>query len=136
MLRFVGASDPLGRWKARELLARQPRVVRHTKAWVDDSELCLEVECVLSDGETVLVEMHYCWSACGGAAEWETTPYYFMKVVELLLNNRWLDFYRWVQAQFDRALHEQASNDFFAEFDEPGSPQSEAEPGAEADSGS
>jgi hypothetical protein len=100
---------------------------------VDDSELCLEVECVLSDGASVLVEMHYCWSTCGGTAGWETTPFYFMNVVELLLNNRWLDFYRWVQERFDSALHEQASNDPFANFNESGRPQSEIEGGAAPD---
>ena len=132
MLKLAGAADKLGQRKARELRALQPRVVRHTQAWVDDSELCLEVECALSDGSSALVEMNYCWSTCGVPAEWETTPYYFMRIVELLLNNRWLDFYRWVQEQFDRALAGHTA-DYFAEYDEPEGSAPDAEPGAAPD---
>ena len=135
MLQLSDADDPIGQKKARELLSREPKVARHTKAWVDDSELCLEVECELNDGSSILVEMNYCWSTCGGQAPWETTPYYFMTVVEWLLNNQWLEFYRWVQVQFDRALAYQASNDYFAEYDMPELAERAAgvEPGAAPD---
>ena len=119
MLRIPGAEYPIGQKKARELRSQQPKVTRHTKAHVDDKELCLEVECLLNDGSSTLVEMNYCWSTCGGQVPWQTSPYYFMDVVEWLLNNRWLEFYRWVQEQFDRALEDQATNDHFAEYDEP-----------------
>jgi hypothetical protein len=68
MLKISGAEDPLGQKKARELQARQPKVVRHTKAWVDDKELCLEVECVLDDGSSMLIEMKYCWDAGWGTS--------------------------------------------------------------------
>jgi hypothetical protein len=129
MLQFSDAEDPIGQQKACELRSRQPKVVRHTKAWVDDKELCLEVECVLNDGSSILVEMNYCWASIG-QADWLESPYYFMVVVDWLLNHRWLEFYRWVQEQFERALEKQANNDYFAVYDEPGQEgnATEAEP--------
>jgi hypothetical protein len=123
MLRLTGAGDPLGQKRAQALLAQQPRIVRHTKAWVDDSELCLEVECALNDGTTVSVEMLYCWDTCGpGSSSWEPRPYYYYDAIEWLLNNRWLEFYRWVQEQFDRVLTDHATSAYYAEYDEPAAP--------------
>ena len=120
MLRISGTDDPIGQKKAGVLLAQQPKVVRHTKAWVDDKELCLEVECALGDGSSILIEMLYCWDTCCMAPGlWQERPYYYYNAVEWLLNNRWLEFYRWVQEQFDRVLADQASSEHFAEYDEP-----------------
>jgi hypothetical protein len=134
MLKLSGADEPMGQKKAGELRARQPKVSRHTRAWVDDKELCLEVECSLSDGAVILVEMNYCWASCG-PAPWLESPYYFMVVVGWLLNNQWLEFYRWVQEQFDLTLERQATDDYFAEYDEPCPlvQRPEAEPCAAAD---
>jgi hypothetical protein len=136
MLKLSGADEILGQRKARELLAQQPKVVRHTKAWVDDKELCLEVECALNGGSSILVEMLYCWDTCGGGpAPWQERPYYYYDAIEWLLNNRWLDFYHWVQVQFDRVLERHATDDYYAEFDEPSAEERapEAEPSAAAD---
>jgi len=45
------------------------------------------------------------------------------------MNNRWLEFYRWVQEQFDHVLERHATDDNDAEFDEPGPTRApEAEP--------
>src|SRR4051812_18008606 len=114
MLKLTGADDPLGQKQARELQSRQPKITHHTKAWVDDKELCLEVECLLNDGSSILIKMLYCWDTCGGPPEqWSPRPDYYYDAIEWLLNNRWLEFYRWVQEQFDRVLAYQASSEYF-----------------------
>jgi hypothetical protein len=105
---YLGAdNEPLGRAKAQELLTQNPKILRHTKAWVDDSELCLEVECLLRDGATVTVKMNYCWDA---------PPFhghnYFMDITEWLLNNHWLSFYEYVQARFMEVLKDHATHDY------------------------
>jgi hypothetical protein len=134
MLQIPGADDPLGQQKARELRAWEPKVTRHTRAWVDDKELCLEVECSLNDGSVILIEMNYSWAGCGPVS-WLESPYYFMVVVEWLLNHRWQEFYRWVQEQFDRDLERHATDDYFAVYDEPSPAEKapEAEQNAAAD---
>jgi hypothetical protein len=110
---YLGADEmPLGRDKAQELLGKDPRVVRHTKAWVDDSELCLEVECRLRDGAMIVVKMSYCWDSPKFHGQ-----YYFMDITEWLLNNDWPRFYEFVQARFVEVLTEHATNDYFHEYD-------------------
>jgi hypothetical protein len=105
---YLGADDrPVGRDKARELLSQDPKLVRHTKAWVDDSQLCLEVECRLRDGSLVPFRMCYCWDA---------PPFrghnYFMDITGWLLNNNWLSFYEFVQARFVDVLKEHATKEY------------------------
>jgi hypothetical protein len=106
MLYITGDEAPIGEAQAEELLSQEPKVIRHTRAWVDDSELCLEVECRLSDGTTISVTMTYCWDT----PEFEGGRY-FMEVTEWLLNNDWSSFYKFVQARFDAVLKEQAEAD-------------------------
>jgi hypothetical protein len=60
MLYLGGDDTPLGRARAQKLLGQDPKVIRHTNAWVDDKELCLEVECRLRNGSTVAFKMSYC----------------------------------------------------------------------------
>jgi hypothetical protein len=105
---YLGTDDiPLGRAKARELLAREPRVVGHRRAWIDDHELCLEVECRLRGGDTVVVRMEYCWAT----AEFFRRNY-FMDITEFALNGDWPGFYGFVQERLDAALGEHANHDF------------------------
>jgi len=107
MLYLGGDDRPIGRAKAQELLAQEPKVLRHTNAWVDDSELCLKVECRLRDGTTVAVKMSYCWDDRQFAGQ-----YYFMDITQWLLTNNWLRFYKFVQARFVEVLQQHATNDY------------------------
>jgi hypothetical protein len=83
---------PLGKAKARKLLSQHPRILRHTAAWIDDSELCLQVECILDNGEFILFHMGHCWDT-----EEFREHNYFKDVTEWLLNNNWIIFYQFVQ---------------------------------------
>jgi hypothetical protein len=106
MLYLGDDEEPLGQARARELLTQQPKVVRYTRAWVDDSELCLEVECLLRDGTMLALKMAYCWDAA---------PFrgynYFADVTEWLLNNDWARFHQFVQKRLLEVLNDHATHD-------------------------
>jgi hypothetical protein len=105
MLYLDDDDEHLGRDKARELLRKKPKVVRHTKAWVDDSQLCLVVECLLKDGATITVKMSYCWDDPKFHGH-----LYFYDIVEWVLNGDWKSFYRFVQKRFTEVLRAHATN--------------------------
>ncbi len=105
---YLGADEePLGRDAARALLGQSPKVFRHAKAWVDGSELCLEVECRLRDGEEIAVKMCYCWDVPAFRGH-----NYFVDVALWLLNDDLPSFYEFVQARFVEVLAEHATNDY------------------------
>jgi|SRR5579884_947139 len=105
MLYLSPDDNPLGQAKAQYLLDQDPKILRHTKAWIDDSELCLEVECLLRDGTTVTVKMNYCWDVPAFHGR-----NYFIDITEWLLNSNWSRFYEFVQSRFVEVLKDQATH--------------------------
>jgi hypothetical protein len=105
MLYLDDEESPLSPTRARALLAQDPRVVRHLRAWVDDSELCLDVECRLTNGTMITVKMAYCWDS-----EEFRGLNYFHEIVEWLLNDDWPSFYEFVQKRFTEVLTEHATD--------------------------
>jgi hypothetical protein len=104
---------PLLQTQARALLAREPAVLRILRAWVDDSELCLTVECGLNDESTISLEMCYCWDDPRFADH-----NYFTDLVVWLLNGEWSAVYEFVQTRFAEVLTEHATNPAYPQDDE------------------
>jgi hypothetical protein len=96
---------PLTTTPARALLEKQPRVMRVTRAWMDDAELCLEVECRLSDGETTPLQMLYSWER-----KYQHAEIFFAALSVQLLNGEWVAFYEFVQKRFMEELADHATN--------------------------
>jgi hypothetical protein len=117
MLYIDGRDNPLGQKGAQQLRTKEPKIVRHTKAWVDDSELCLDVDCRLNDGTAMVITMSYCWDSLGRPSEFQS-PYYFMIITEWLLNDDWPSFYQFVQKRLDESLTETATKDVYQMYDE------------------
>jgi hypothetical protein len=90
---------------ANELRAKKPKVTRITRAWIDDSELCLEVECRLRDGSTKTLQMLYCWER-----KYKSGHHFFADLAVQLLNGEWVAFYDFVQARFMEELTAHAAN--------------------------
>jgi hypothetical protein len=99
--------------EARELLAQEPQVLRVVRAWIDDSELCLEVECRLRDGSTSNLEMLYCWER-----KYRVREDFYRKLVAWLLNNQWVEFFQFVQTRFTEELTAHATNPAYPQTDE------------------
>jgi len=103
MLFNADPRGPLTTTPARELLEQQPRVMRVTRAWIDDSELCLEVECLLRDDETTRLQMLYSW-------ERKHDRHFFADLAVQLLNGEWVAFFEFVQTRFMEELTDHATN--------------------------
>src|SRR5262249_29425201 len=96
---------PLTTTPARALLEQKPRVMRVTRAWIDDAELCLEVECRLQDEETTLLQMLYSWER-----KVKHRERFYADLAVQLLNGEWVAFYELVQARFMEELTAHATN--------------------------
>lgn len=104
---YVGTEDePLGPHAARALLVSNPCVVRHTRAWVDDGELCLEVECLIAGGELITLRMMYCWDVPSFRG-----INYLADVAVWALEGDWASFRRFVQQRLAAALAARAAGD-------------------------
>ena len=112
MIRLADTQEVVSRSRAIELLASDPVVIGHDRAWIDDGELCLQIVCRMSGGDSVRLTMTYCWDV----PEFRTKNY-FADVTVWLLNDHIGHFYEFVRERLLAVLEDHAVNDYDFELD-------------------